>query len=103
MFHTKNEPSFLSIDFSYNLITERTSFLILTKSKCNKNLLFITLKCRKRVTAVDLNKQCSLLAVGNTIGEAFVVNSKSGGIIYRLPGATDEVSSIKFMAGCKFN
>jgi len=53
------------------------------------------------VTACDLNKECTLIAVGNQIGEAFVVNSKSGGIIYRLPGADEEVSSIKFLGGCK--
>lgn len=58
--------------------------------------------CRKRVTAVDINKLCTYVAVGNQIGEAFVVNSKSGGIIYRLPGADDEVSAIKFLTGCKY-
>ena len=58
---------------------------------------------RKRVTACDINKECTLIAVGNQIGEAFVANSSSGGIIYRLPGADEEICCIKFLAGCKFH
>ena len=52
---------------------------------------------KKRVTACDIDKKCNLIAVGNQIGEAFVANSKSGGIIYRLPGADQEISCIKFI------
>ena len=39
--------------------------------------------------------------MGNQIGEAFVANKLSGGIIYRLPGADEEISCIKFLSGCK--
>ena len=56
---------------------------------------------RKRVTACDINRECTLIAVGNQIGEAFVANSKSGGIIYKLPGADEEIGAIKFLSGCK--
>ena len=55
----------------------------------------------KRITACDINKECTLIAVGNQIGEAFVANKLSGGIIYRLPGADEEISCIKFLSGCK--
>lgn len=54
------------------------------------------------MTAVDINKMCTYIAVGNQTGESFVVNSKSGGIIYKLPGADDEVSAIKFLSGRKY-
>lgn len=57
---------------------------------------------RKRVTACDINKECTLIAVGNQIGEAFVANKLSGGIIYRLPGADEEISCIKFLSGRKY-
>lgn len=53
----------------------------------------------KRITACDINKECTLIAVGNQIGEAFVANSNSGGVIYRLPGADEEISSIRFLSG----
>ena len=42
-----------------------------------------------------------MIAVGNQVGEAFVANSKSGGIIYKLPGADEEIGCIKFLTGCK--
>ena len=43
-----------------------------------------------------------MIAVGNSIGEAFVANKLSGGVIYRLSGADDEISCIKFLNGCKY-
>ena len=49
-----------------------------------------------------MNRECTLIAIGNQIGEAFVANSKSGGIIYKLPGADEEIGSIKFLSGCKY-
>ena len=39
--------------------------------------------------------------MGNSIGEALVVNKNSGGIIYKLPGADEEISCIKFLTGRK--
>ena len=57
---------------------------------------------KKRVTACDINKECTLIAVGNQIGEAFVANKLSGGIIYKLPGADEEITCIKFLNGRKY-
>ncbi len=56
---------------------------------------------RKRITACDINKECTLIAVGNSVGEAFVANKNSGGIIYKLPGADEEIGCIRFLSGCK--
>ena len=49
------------------------------------------------MTAVDINPTCTQIAVGNCDGEAMVVNSKSGGIIYRLPGVDTEITMLKYL------
>ena len=53
---------------------------------------------RKRVTAVDINRACTQIAVGNCVGEAMVINSKSGGIIYNLPGVETELTMVRYLS-----
>ena len=54
----------------------------------------------KRITAAAIDSTCTYIACGNHEGEAFILNLKSGGVLYQLPHTDQEVTCLKFLEGC---
>ena len=94
------------IDFLINEYTRGYSFVISVDSKNlvrywdlknNSTMFIFKIPFKRQVTAVDIDKKCFHIAAGSSDGEALVINSKAGGILYRLTGATEEITKIKFL------
>ncbi len=49
-----------------------------------------------RVTAVAIDKTNQYLAVGSSLGEAVIINMKSGGVLYKLESCKNEITFLKF-------
>jgi hypothetical protein len=57
---------------------------------------------RSRVTAAVADEFCKHIAVGTCNGEISVINFSSGGVLYNLPHRNLEITSLKFLTGCKY-
>lgn len=66
------------------------SAIVLTPSKF---IYFLTL-FSERVTAAATDSSCKFVAVGSSIGEAKVLNLKSGGVLYDLPRQDKEITCL---------
>jgi WD40 repeat protein len=56
---------------------------------------------QKRVTAVTVDDESKFVAVGNCVGEVKVLTFASGSVLYNLPSQDKEITSLKFLGGCK--
>ena len=56
---------------------------------------------RKRVTAAAVDNNGKYIAVGNCVGEVKILTFTSGSVLYTLPSQDKEITSLKFLGGCK--
>ena len=55
-----------------------------------------------KLTAAVADEFCKHIAVGTCNGEISVINFSSGGVLYNLPHRNLEITSLKFLTGCKY-